>query len=164
MDPNYKARKEAFVSDLAGGSIWEINAVTLVAPVSMHMQRTYRANQILGLRPSLVGSTITSVLLYSRQSGRIGDRLPDQCPGHSLCDNSLLLGSVASKPITCFAGRPDSPELSTHTQPAEETYRPQCHVANCFSSTELGVPPYSSISYHLPSCHDDCHMCFHSGG
>lgn len=33
MDPNYKARKEAFVSDLAGGSILEINAVTLVAPV-----------------------------------------------------------------------------------------------------------------------------------
>lgn len=33
MDPSYKARKEAFVSDLAGGSILEINAVTLVAPV-----------------------------------------------------------------------------------------------------------------------------------
>lgn len=34
MDPGYKARKEAFVADLTGGSIWEINAVTLVAPVS----------------------------------------------------------------------------------------------------------------------------------
>lgn len=33
MDPSYKARKEAFVSDLSGGSILEINAVTLVAPV-----------------------------------------------------------------------------------------------------------------------------------
>ncbi|GLA63974.1 glucosaminyl phosphatidylinositol (GlcN-PI) nositol acylation protein [Aspergillus tubingensis] len=34
MDPSYKARKEAFVSDLAGGSIFEINAVTLVAPAA----------------------------------------------------------------------------------------------------------------------------------
>lgn len=33
MDQSYKARKEAFVSDLTGGSILEINAVTLVAPV-----------------------------------------------------------------------------------------------------------------------------------
>ena len=40
MDPNYKARKEAFVSDLAGGSIWEINAVTLVAPVSTVLRGT----------------------------------------------------------------------------------------------------------------------------
>lgn len=31
---SYKARKEAFVSDLSGGSIMEINLVTLVAPVS----------------------------------------------------------------------------------------------------------------------------------
>ncbi|OJJ87627.1 putative GPI anchor biosynthesis protein Gwt1 [Aspergillus glaucus CBS 516.65] len=35
MDPSYKARKEAFVSDLSGGSILEINAVTLVAPVAV---------------------------------------------------------------------------------------------------------------------------------
>lgn len=31
---SYKSRKEAFVSDLSGGSILEINLVTLVAPVS----------------------------------------------------------------------------------------------------------------------------------
>lgn len=30
---NYKTRKEAFVSNLSGGSITEINLVTLVAPV-----------------------------------------------------------------------------------------------------------------------------------
>ena len=30
---DYKARKEAFVSDLSGGSITEINLVTFVAPV-----------------------------------------------------------------------------------------------------------------------------------
>lgn len=35
MEPSYKARKEAFVSNLSGGSIWEINAVTLVAPAAV---------------------------------------------------------------------------------------------------------------------------------
>ncbi|RAK71977.1 putative GPI anchor biosynthesis protein Gwt1 [Aspergillus fijiensis CBS 313.89] len=35
MDPSYKARKEAFVSNLTGGSIFEINAVTLVAPAAI---------------------------------------------------------------------------------------------------------------------------------
>ncbi|KAJ6098438.1 hypothetical protein N7499_002812 [Penicillium canescens] len=35
MDPSYKARKEAFVSNLAGSTILEINAVTLVASTSV---------------------------------------------------------------------------------------------------------------------------------
>ena len=34
MTPEYKAEKEASVSFLGGGGIWEINNVTLVAPVS----------------------------------------------------------------------------------------------------------------------------------
>lgn len=34
MDTSYKARKEAFVSNLSGGGMLEINAVTLVASVS----------------------------------------------------------------------------------------------------------------------------------
>lgn len=33
MTPEYKAEKEASVSLLGGGGIWEINHVTLVAPV-----------------------------------------------------------------------------------------------------------------------------------
>ncbi|KAF9892595.1 Glucosaminyl phosphatidylinositol (GlcN-PI) nositol acylation protein [Aspergillus nanangensis] len=37
MDPSYKARKEAFVSNLTGGSILEINIVTLVAPISVFL-------------------------------------------------------------------------------------------------------------------------------
>ncbi|KAL4986780.1 GPI-anchored wall transfer protein 1 [Aspergillus falconensis] len=37
MDPEYKSRKEAFVSNLTGGSILEINAVTLVAPASVFL-------------------------------------------------------------------------------------------------------------------------------
>ena len=35
MTPEYKAEKEAHVSLLEGGSIWEINAVTVIAPVSL---------------------------------------------------------------------------------------------------------------------------------
>jgi hypothetical protein len=34
QDGNYKARKEAFVSNLSGSSLAEINLVTLVAAVS----------------------------------------------------------------------------------------------------------------------------------
>lgn len=30
---SYKKQKEAFVSNLNGGTLWEINNVTLVAPV-----------------------------------------------------------------------------------------------------------------------------------
>ncbi|KAL4934377.1 putative GPI anchor biosynthesis protein Gwt1 [Aspergillus undulatus] len=37
MDSDYKSRKEAFVSNLTGGSIHEINAVTLVAPASVFL-------------------------------------------------------------------------------------------------------------------------------
>lgn len=39
MDEQYKLRKEAFVSDLTGGTISEINYVTLVAPVSTPIRR-----------------------------------------------------------------------------------------------------------------------------
>ena len=33
---NYKQLKEAHVANLSGGSIWEINEVTLVLPVSLN--------------------------------------------------------------------------------------------------------------------------------
>jgi hypothetical protein len=36
MTPEYKAQKEAAVSFLGGGGIWEINHVALVAPVRTH--------------------------------------------------------------------------------------------------------------------------------
>lgn len=35
MEASYKARKEAFVSNLSGSTIQDINVVSLVAPVSM---------------------------------------------------------------------------------------------------------------------------------
>lgn len=51
MDTSYKARKEAFVSDLSGGSILEINIVTLVASVSG--QEHCFADTILNMWPLL---------------------------------------------------------------------------------------------------------------
>lgn len=37
MDPSYKARKVAFVSNLSGSNILDINAVSFVAPVSFKL-------------------------------------------------------------------------------------------------------------------------------
>ncbi|KAF2839237.1 GPI-anchored wall transfer protein 1 [Patellaria atrata CBS 101060] len=45
--PNYKARKEAFVSNLNGGSVWEINEVTLVAPSAMLLWSVLQSRQKL---------------------------------------------------------------------------------------------------------------------
>lgn len=49
MDQSYKARKEAFVSNLAGGDILEINAVTLVAPVCGSVQSFHIFSSVLFL-------------------------------------------------------------------------------------------------------------------
>ena len=46
---SYRARKEAFVSDLSGGSILEINLVTLVAPVS-HLEKSLNLKTSLSSR------------------------------------------------------------------------------------------------------------------
>lgn len=37
LDESYKKLREAFVSDHYGGSVWEINQITLIAPVSFSM-------------------------------------------------------------------------------------------------------------------------------
>jgi len=38
MTPEYRAEKEASVSFLGGGGIWEINYVTVIAPVWLALQ------------------------------------------------------------------------------------------------------------------------------
>jgi len=40
----YKALKEAFVSNLSGGTVWEINAVALVQPVRRLSNLTVRGH------------------------------------------------------------------------------------------------------------------------
>lgn len=83
MDPNYKARKEAFVSGLAGGSILEINAVTLVASVSATLPYcgyfVYIFPRLIeslrnrsGIRFPLVNSAISPILFRSLQRRRPG--------------------------------------------------------------------------------------------
>lgn len=43
MTPEYKAQKEAAVSFLGGGGIWEINHVALVAPVRTTWLHTWES-------------------------------------------------------------------------------------------------------------------------
>jgi hypothetical protein len=52
MTPEYKAEKEASVSLLGGGGIWEINLVTSVAPVRyMHVLSCMRRPRLTLLIP-----------------------------------------------------------------------------------------------------------------
>lgn len=48
MTPEYKAEKEASVSFLGGGGIWEINYVTVIAPVSPAVSRQYGQKILTG--------------------------------------------------------------------------------------------------------------------
>ena len=48
MTPEYKAEKEASVSFLGGGGIWEINYVTVIAPVSTAVSRQYGQKILTG--------------------------------------------------------------------------------------------------------------------
>lgn len=66
MDQNYKIRKEDFVANLSGGSISEITAVTLVAPVCSHGPLEIDANehrQLFYFGPLFSLDEITSLLM-----------------------------------------------------------------------------------------------------
>ncbi|KAK4974070.1 Glucosaminyl phosphatidylinositol (GlcN-PI) nositol acylation protein [Elasticomyces elasticus] len=70
MDPvpkavagNYKAMKEAFVSDLHGGSHWEINAITLVAPAAALLWASLQARQAF-FRPYTPLAYLTDFLIH----------------------------------------------------------------------------------------------------
>ncbi|KAL2824152.1 GWT1-domain-containing protein [Aspergillus cavernicola] len=62
MDLDYKYRKEAFVSNLTGGSAWEINAVTLVAPASVFLWSVLQS-RLSFFTPYGPASLITDFLL-----------------------------------------------------------------------------------------------------
>ncbi|KAL1963624.1 hypothetical protein VTN77DRAFT_7945 [Rasamsonia byssochlamydoides] len=62
MDQNYKARKEAFVSNHSGGSISEINAVTLVAPASIFLWSALQS-RLSFFTPYSAASLVTDFLL-----------------------------------------------------------------------------------------------------
>ncbi|PYH45788.1 putative GPI anchor biosynthesis protein Gwt1 [Aspergillus saccharolyticus JOP 1030-1] len=62
MDASYKARKEAFVSNLAGGSILEINAVTLVAPAAVLLWSVLQS-RLSFFSPYTAAALVTDFLL-----------------------------------------------------------------------------------------------------
>lgn len=74
MAQPYKALKEDFVSNLSGGEVSEINAVTAIAPVSSserthltHVRVLLISVLITGRSASLVKLTITPRIFYSVQ-------------------------------------------------------------------------------------------------
>ena len=52
MAQSYKARKEAFVSNLSGGDVSEINIVTLVVPVSANTPLKHSQMQVVSRNSS----------------------------------------------------------------------------------------------------------------
>lgn len=89
----YKAQKEAFVSNLTGGSVWEINTVTLVAPVSsasLQVDRLLRS-RTADCSLTLVRPAVSTAFLHSLHACCMLDRLPSQLCGHPLRDHTLLL-------------------------------------------------------------------------
>lgn len=65
MAQSYKSLKENFVSNLSGGSIWEINYITAVAPVCLARitESTMLIKVMLGCHTFVVGPPIKSGLL-----------------------------------------------------------------------------------------------------
>lgn len=136
MDPSYKARKEAFVSNLSGSTIGDINAVTLVAPVP---PQTYQShwrifliahNHILGIGTLMVCATIPSIILQSIWPCRAFDRFHPQCPGHPIRDNRLLVGTPSIKypshqpcGAVVFDSISPTPSPKSQTSPQEKCQR-----------------------------------------
>lgn len=80
MDPKYKKQKEDFVSNLTGGSVMEMNLVTLVAPVRLYHldQVCYGSHYALVGRVAVVCSTVETASLYAVHRRSMFDRLPPQ--------------------------------------------------------------------------------------
>ncbi|KAK7531169.1 GWT1-domain-containing protein [Phyllosticta citricarpa] len=57
-----KAAKEAFVANLTGGTVWEINTVTFVAPAAVLLWSVLQARQSF-FNPYTVAAAVTDVLL-----------------------------------------------------------------------------------------------------
>ena len=72
---NYKARKEAFVSNLSGSFLTEINLVTLVAPVCMRPNKKLpvSTNLLPGFRSTVDCFAKASVFLHAIWTSGIPD-------------------------------------------------------------------------------------------
>lgn len=112
MDSDYKSRKEAFVSNLSGGSILEINAVTLVAPVSFGISCTSLSLiqctnlfNCIGFCFPLVGAPIAALFFHTLRSSGSHYRLFAQRISDLVCDDPILLRSMAVKYSPDISGR-----------------------------------------------------------
>ncbi|KAK5109333.1 hypothetical protein LTR62_007102 [Meristemomyces frigidus] len=63
MTPEYKAEKEASVSFLQGGGIWEINFVTVIAPVAALLWAIFQTRQSF-FKPYTVSAGLLDFLLH----------------------------------------------------------------------------------------------------
>ncbi|KAF2100339.1 GPI-anchored wall transfer protein 1 [Rhizodiscina lignyota] len=62
MDAKYKSLKEDFVSNLSGGSVWEMNLVTLVAPASVLLWSVLQSRK-RAFTPYTIEACLTDCLL-----------------------------------------------------------------------------------------------------
>jgi hypothetical protein len=173
MDQDYKARKEAFVSNHLGGGIDEINAVTLVASVSpwAFFRRLTEANNgcviITDLGVTVVGAPVSPLLFHTvfRSGSRYG--LSPQCRRHSVCDYALLLVSAPVEYSPCFARHSPVPHSKADTRlpESEATTTDGAETRWLLFQVEwFGPFPRPSISYYIPSGYDGRDLCCNPGG
>jgi hypothetical protein len=90
MTPEYKAEKEASVSFLGGGGIWEINYVTLVAPVCSRSPCVcHHTLTPAGCRAAVVHSTTPAKVLQAVHHPRRRHRFPAQLLCHPIFNHRI---------------------------------------------------------------------------
>lgn len=94
----YKARKEAFVSNLSGSSLTDINLVTLVAPVGQSSPTSpsfYTNSQ--GCRSIMDCSSEASIFVHTSNACGFDRRFPSQCLRHFIRLHTILIGSNSTQ-------------------------------------------------------------------
>lgn len=150
MGRGYKDAKEAFVSNLTGGTIWEINKVTLVAPVSI---RPLIANQSTLILKMLQAAVLLWSALQSRRALFI-DRTPITLLIDFLLNCCMVLFAttiyssaplrldvllIAPALLLCFAPNAGSSRSGRSPGPRKSGRRSSNASA---SSAELAVDPF----------------------
>ena len=102
MAQSYKTLKEAFVSNLSGGSIWEINHVTAVAPVCISAVTCLQMLNLgyTGSLSAMGRSTVTSSLLRRIPPCSNPDGLSSQCCSHPPSNNLVLALPIDTQRLT----------------------------------------------------------------
>lgn len=103
---NYKALKESFVSNLSGGSIWEINEVSFVLPVSIlkHSARSMGSMlTTLGWCSALVRTSVSTAFLLALYPCSSCHRFPHQLRLSTLRYYCLLQPATAAECFTSNA-------------------------------------------------------------